>query len=468
MIFGAVLAVLVAQVFGKSTETDAFFAAYGFYSLGVTFLYTVRLTAVSRLVGTTSDAITRQLGAALLIALAFAIPMLILARPVGHILVEADPEGVAPETLRILWVALAGQLLGAMLATVLAVAGSFKTIGVATLLAGPVTVTAFLVTWPSVGIEAAAIGVAAGALWLVAVLGAKLIRSGWRPDGGGPRAMARIVTEAVRLTFASSTFLGATFAYVACLAIAARHGEGEATLLAYAFVLVGILLGVTSNVLAMVRSPALLASPDRQADLGAAAVWGLRVTLVLAGPVLAMALLVGKPVLGFVLGAGFTDGDIESLLVTLACLVGWLVGSAAGIFAVMELLARNALLPLAVLGAAQAAVTAAAAWGGVTVAGIHGIAAALSLVSVAVALVQLRWAFGPTWVTRVRAMASASTRELAVLIAAFAPSTLLLLLLGQSTAATVAAGLLAAALAGVATHIAWPHESRALIAVVWD
>lgn len=465
MVFGAVLAVLVAQLFGKSAETDAFFAAYGFYSLGITFTYTVRLTAVSRLVGSSAAAITRQLGAAFLIALAFGVPMLVLAAAVARVLVESDPGGIGAGTLRILWIALAGQLLAAMLATVLAVQGSFTTMGVATLLAGPVTIAAFLGTEPAAGIKAAAIGLTAGALWLAAVQAAKLVQSGWRPDVRGLGA-GRLAAEAGRLALASATFLGATFAYVACLAIAAREGEGEATLFAYAFVLIGMLLGVTSNVLAMVRSPSLLASPERTADTAATTVWGVRLTVVLAGPALAMAVLVGKPVIGALLGSGFVEDDVESLLVTLVCLAGLLVGSAAGIFAVVELLARGALWRLAVLAVAQAAATALAAWLGAEVAGVPGIAVALSVVALGVTLVQLRWAFGTAWVTPARALAGASTKELAVLVAAFAPAGALLLLFGETPVITGTAALLAAVLAVVVTRVAWPQESRALLALV--
>jgi peptidoglycan biosynthesis protein MviN/MurJ (putative lipid II flippase) len=466
MVFGAVLAVLVAQLFGKSIQTDAFFAAYGFYSLGVTFTYTVRLTAVSRLVGSASEAVTRQLGAALLIALAFGVPMLILAGPLGRVLVESDPTGVARATLRILWVALTGQLLAAMLATILAVQGSFNTIGIATLLAGPVTIATFLLAEPATGIDGAAIGISAGAAWLVAVLGGKAVRSGWRPRVRDLAALGAMAAEALRLTFASATFLGATVAYVTCLAVAARQGAGEATLFAYAFVLVGMLLGVTTNVLAMVRSPSLLASSERTADAASTAVWGLRLTLVLAGPALAMVLLVGKPLIGFLLGSGFSAADVESLLVTLACLVGWLVATAAGIFAVVELLARGALVPLALLAAGQVGVLAPTAWAGAELAGIYGIAAALSVVTLGVTLVQLRWAFGGTWREPVGTMARASARELMVLAAAFAPSAALLLVVGQTAITTAAAGVLAAALVAVATFVAWPRESRALLALV--
>jgi len=174
-------------------------------------------------------------------------------------------------------------------------------------------------------------------------------------------------------------------------------------------------------------------------------------------------LLIGRPLIGVVLGPGFSDDDIESLLMTLVCLVGVLIGTAAGTFAVVELLAREALVPLALLAAGQVAVVAAAAWAGAELAGIYGIAPALSAVSLGVTLFQMRWAFGRACRAPVRAMVGASARELAVLAAAFAPPAGLVLLAGQSALSTAAAGALAVALVVATTSVAWPQEGRALL-----
>ena len=467
MVLGGVLALLVAQRFGKNTETDAFFAAYGIYAVGLTFAGTFRLTGVARLVQSNrSEPVTLLLGAVALIALLVGIPMLALADPLGRLLIESDPTGVAPTALRILWIALAGQLLAAMLSAVLAARGAFTAIGVATLAAGFISVGTFLLLAPAAGVPAAAIGLAASAVWLTGAFGISLRRTGWRPTALTTRALRAMGIEAARLAFASAIFIGSNVSYVVCLALSAREGEGEATLFSYAFVLAVMLIGVTANVSATMRAPSLVSGPDRADRVAVAGVESFRFTVVLIGPVLAMAILAGGPVLGVALGSGFSDDDVQRILVTLVCLVGWILASAATIFATVELLAQDALVRLAVLAAVQVAAVAAAAGLGAALGGIEAIAAALSAVVLAAAVVQLRWAFGSAWHRGAAAMARAAARELIVLVAAFAPSALLIVLLGDATAVVAAAGVLAAALVVVATSVAWPDEHRALVGLL--
>lgn len=466
MVFGGVLALLIAQLFGKSTETDAFFAAYGIYAVGLTFIQSFRLTAVPRLVAGGDEMITRQLGAVVVMTLALAIPMVALATPIGDVVVERDPTGVAPEALRILWIALLGQLLAAMLATALVVRGSYTVVGVATLLVGFVSVGAFLAVEDSLGIVAAPVGLAVAGIWLATVLGATLLRSGWRPRAADGAGLREIWAEAWHLTFASAFFFSASLVYVICVTFATRQGAGEATLFAYAYVLGAMLIGVTVNVAAMVRSPGLVASSDRTSDVAGAALEAFRFTLILGGPVLAMTLLVGEPAIGFALGESFEGDSAVALLATLACLTGWVLGNAGGLFAVVELLARGARGRLAALAVAQVAILTAAAAAGAELAGIQGVAVALSLVTLGVTATLLRWAFGDRWRPLAAAMARALARELAVLAPAFAPAALAVALADGSAAATTVAVLVAALVVAASTYVAWPLEARALLRVL--
>jgi hypothetical protein len=463
MFFGGLLALLIAQLFGKSVETDAFFAAYGLYSLGITFTQSFRLTAVSPLVAEDrSETVTRMLGAVVVLGLVLAVPMVALADAVGELLVDADPTDIARDSLRILWIALVGQLLAAMLATVLAVRGAFRAIGVTTLLVGLISLGTFVILEPEVGILAAPVGLAAGGVWLVAVFGALVVRAGWRPQLPTAADVRAMCAEAGRLTFASLFFLGTSLTYVIAIALAARQGTGEATLFAYAYVLAVILVGITVNVSGMVRSPGVVASAQRTANAAEVGLWTFRFTVVVTGPVLAMAFLVGKPVIGFVLGSDFAGSSASTILVTLACLVGWVLGSAGGLFAVIELLARGELTRLALLAAAQVALVTALAFAGAELAGIEGIAIAVSAVTLGGTWLQLRWAFGRDGRAVAAEMARVTARQVAALGLAVAPSAALILVFGESTAVTVGSALLAVTLLIAATAAAWPRESRAL------
>jgi O-antigen/teichoic acid export membrane protein len=464
MVLGGVLALLIAQVFGKNAKTDAFFAAYGFYTVGLVFGQTFRLTAVSRLVHARGpETITRLLGAVVVMGLIAALPMVVLADPLGRLLVGADPGGVAATALRILWIVLVGQLLAAMLATILTVRGAFKVIGGAMLLAGFISIGTFLLLEGSLGIAAASVGLAASALWLMTVFASVLLRTGWRPTALTRRSLRSTCSETGRLLLGSATFIGTNVAYVSCIAIAARQGRGQATLFAYAYVIAVIFVSLTANVTAMVRSPAVVASSDRTKEAAAVGAWSFRFTVVLAGPVLGMTMLLGRPVIAFALGSGFGSADVRNILVTLLCLVGWILGSAAGIFAVVELLARGELRRLAVLAAIMAAVATGLGLAGGALAGIEGVATALSMAMLGMAAVQLRWAFGAAWRREAATMLRATLRELIVIAVAFAPPALLLAVLGETVVSAVAAALLAAALVAIASYVAWPRECGALL-----
>jgi hypothetical protein len=467
MAFGGLLALLVAQSFGKSTETDAFFAAYGLYSVGLVFAQTFRLTAVSRVVheyGRQTD--TTLLGAVALMTLLAAVPMVILAGPVADALVASDPTDAGPTALRILWLALAGQLMAAMLATVLAVRGAFTAIGLATLVTGLVSIIVFVAFRGPLGIQAAAVALAAGAAWLASASLTVLWHSGWRaapPSARLARAMAR---EAGRLMFASATFIGTNMAYVVSLAWAARQGHGEATLFSYAYVLAAMLVAITANVPAMVRSPSLVASIDRTEGAVAVGETSFRFTVVLGGAGLALVLLIGPPLMRIALGSGYSEHDVWSIVITAACLAGWVLGSAAGMFAVVELLARGQVRALAALACAQVAGVAALGWAGGVVAGISGIAVGLSLSSVLVAGAQLALAFGDRWSSTAARMARDCVREAGALVPACVPSAAVLVAADGSTLAVLLAGLCAVLLLPVATRLAWPAESRVLAGVV--
>jgi O-antigen/teichoic acid export membrane protein len=467
MAFGGLLALLVAQSFGKSTETDAFFAAYGLYTVGLVFAQTFRLTAVSRVVHDQGrETAATLLGAVALMTLLAAVPMVIVAGPVAHVLVASDPTQTGEDALRILWLALAAQLVAAMLATMLAVRGSFTAIGVATLLTGLVSIIVFVALRGPLGIQAAAVALSAGAAWLASASLAVLWHSGWRaapPSARLARAMAR---EAGRLTFASGTFIGTNLAYVVSLAWAARQGHGEATLFSYAYVLAAMLVAITVNVSAMVRSPSLVASNARTEGAAAVGETSFRYTVVLGGAGLALLLLIGPPLMRVALGSGYSEHDAWSIAVTAGCLAGWVLGSAAGIFAVVELLARGQLRALSALAGVQVACVVVLGWAGGAVAGIAGIAVGLSLSSVLVAGVQLTLAFGDRWSATAARMARDCMRESSALVPACVPPTVVLVATHGSTLGVVVAGVLAVLLLAVATFLAWPAESRAIVGVV--
>ncbi|HEX8856955.1 MAG TPA: hypothetical protein VF752_15275 [Thermoleophilaceae bacterium] len=468
MVMGGVLALLIAHIFGKSGRTDAFFAAYGVATVLIIFGQTFRITALPKLTDAGDPAATARLLAAVgAIVLVAAVPMVLLAGPVASVLVRSDPGHVAAHSLRLLWIAVAGQLFGSMLAAILATRGRFVLIGVSYLVTGLVSVAVFLALESSVGIEAVAIGLDVAGVMLAVILGwAFLQESGGRPAAspGGAGSIAREVRD---LSLASATFVALNLGYVICVAVASRAGSGEATLYAYAYFSAAILVAMTATSAAMVRSPRLLSSEARSEQVMAqSAMATYRVTVVVVTPVLAVAALVGQPVLEFVLGGAFGHDDTVRLVETLLLLSGWVLGTAAGTFAVVELLARARLRELALIGVAQVLLLVPLAIAGREAWGIRGIALAQSLVVLAATAAQLHLAFAADARRVVRHMAADTGRAVGAMAVAFAPSVALVLALGYDAAVVVPAAALAVALAVVATRVAWPDEWRLLTSVV--
>ncbi len=363
---------------------------------------------------------------------------------------------------------LAAQLLTALLAAILAVRGRFVALGCAMLFAGFVSLPVFLATEGSAGVQAAALAVAAGGLWQIAVSLVALRRHGWRLHAVAESfgaSLGPVGRQTGYLVYASAAFIGTAVAYVLCVAVSSRAGRGEATLFAYAYVLGSILLGLTANVSAQVRSPGVVAHDDRAGQAEAAALGTFRFTVLLCGPVLGLAWLVGLPILGLALGSDFSDHDVTAILTTLAGLTGWVLASAASIFAIVELLARDELRRLALIALVQVIVLLPLALLGSSLGGIQGIAVALSLTQIAVAWAQLHLAFGAALPALARGLGRALAREIVVMAVAFAPAVAVLLLLGGA-GGDVAAAVLGAGLVAAATWRAWPVESRALIGVV--
>ena len=209
MALGGVLALLIAHFFGRSARTDAFFAAYGLYSVALVFSQAFRLTALPRLVEDRDDEVSNRLlaGVGVVIVLA-AVPMVLLAGPFGELLADEDPTGVATESLRALWPALGGQLLIGLLAALLLVRGAFGVIGLGYVASGLISIAVFVALEGELGIQAVSVALGASSISLAVVFFVVLARQGWRFR---PQAYARIgeaTAEAGRLMVASASFAG--------------------------------------------------------------------------------------------------------------------------------------------------------------------------------------------------------------------------------------------------------------------
>ena len=466
MVLGGVLALLIAQFFGRSARTDAFFAAYGVYTVALVLAQTFRLTALPRLMddrdGRVADSL---LGAIALLALLAAVPMVLLAEPFGKLLVESDPGDVAAESLRALWPALAGQLVVGLLAAFLIVRGRFVVIAVGYLTGGLVSVAMLAVFQEGVGIQAVSLALGISVLVLAALFVVSLVSAGWRPQLRAVVDLRGASRQAGNLVLASASFLAANLGFVICVAVASRDGAGEATIYAYAYFTAALLVATTAVSSAMVRTPKLLAGAERADATIVEATTTYRFTLVLVGPALGLIAVAGAPIADFLLGDAFDGASADRLVVTLLCLTGWVLGSAAGIFAIVDLLARNKQRELALVAAGQLVLLVPLAIAGRAAAGVAGVAVAQSIVMVGATLCQLWLAFGDRARGALGSMLATTLRAAAVMALAFAPG-IAIALVGDSTGATVAAVAISLPLAFVATRLAWPAELRTVLSLL--
>ena len=384
MVLGGVLALLIAQFFGRSARTDAFFAAYGVYTVALVLAQTFRLTALPRLVGDRDGAVADSLlGAIALLAVLAAVPMILLAEPLGKVLVENDPADVAAESLRALWPALAGQLVVGLLAAFLIVRGRFVVIAAGYLVGGLVSIAILAAFQEDVGIQAVSLALAVSVVVIAGMFVVSLVGAGWRPRAHTVLDLRAAAQQAGGLVIASASFLAANLGFVICVAVASRDGAGEATIYAYAYFTAALLVATTAVSSAMVRTPKLIAGAQGAEATITEATTTYRFTLVLVGPALGLIAVAGAPIADFLLGGAFDDASAERLVVTLLCLSGWVLGSAAAVFAIVDLLARGRQAALAAVAVGQLVLLVPLAIAGRALAGVEGVAVGQSVVLLA-------------------------------------------------------------------------------------
>ncbi|MFY9264175.1 MAG: hypothetical protein WAO61_01920 [Solirubrobacterales bacterium] len=462
MALGGVLALLIAHVFGKSDETDALFTAYGVYGIAVIFGQTLRLTAIPRIVGERDWEVTDRLVAAILvIAVLAALPMIVFAGPLGAVLAPNDPGNVAADSLRLLWPAVAAQLVIGLLAAVLVAHGRFGVIGGGYAISGVVSIAAFLSLYNSIGIKAIPVALDISGLSVVAMFSVSLVRAGWRPRIHDYLEIRAIAGDTVELAYASASLVANNLGYVISLAIAARLGAGEATIYAYAYFSAALLVAVTAVSAAMARAPGMLEHGDPAGMAAESAKSGYIFTLVVLAPVFALAAVIGPTVLDFLLGPEFTGGNADELIATLFSLSGWVLASAAGVFAVVHLLNERRFGALALIAVAQTAILPAMAIAGREI-GIEGVAAAQSLSLVAAAIAQVRVGFGVEAPRVLMTMLNATLRAAIVTGIAITPGVLIVRAAGDGIAALAGAGAVTLILGIGLTRLAWPDQTRVL------
>jgi peptidoglycan biosynthesis protein MviN/MurJ (putative lipid II flippase) len=332
---GAVLALAIVLQFGKTPRTDGLLSAYGVYGLLLTLATSARASVAARLVeGPSMFAnLDRLLGGAVVLALAGAVPLIALGAPVADVLTGELPSEAADSArtaLAIFWIAAAAHLCAAVGAAALATRGEFAAPGFAYVAGGVAAILLMLALSGPLGIDAVAVGVAAGALLTATVIGVRLLRAGYRPAAGrlGPARAALVAARVIAI--GSVGYMIAQATYVVSVAFAARLEPGDVTLYSYGFFAAMLVIGASSGTAGIVLAAPVSRSWDRRPESLLVHVENVtRGGLLLVLPALGVMALAGDELVELVLGSKLDAGDPATVAGTFLALGGLMVASSA-------------------------------------------------------------------------------------------------------------------------------------------
>jgi peptidoglycan biosynthesis protein MviN/MurJ (putative lipid II flippase) len=343
---GAVLALVVLFVFGKTAATDGLFTAYGVYGIILMVAQSQRTTIVSRLVEAPSlwGAFNGYVGAVLALALFAAVPLVALGDPLAHVLTGAA-SGAAHDTARTaLWLfALAGgaQLLAGLGAAALGALDRFVVVSVAYLAAGVTSIVGLALLAGPLDVTAVPVAVAVGSVLNAALMARGLFAAGWRPDGRLMTSATEIGRRAGTIVSGAALYAASQAIFVVSLALAARIGSGAATVYTYAFFAASFIVGVSSGSVGIVLAAPLAQTWERSPTSltpHLRTIVRLGATLIL--PVLGVAAIAGDDLASAALGSKLTSGDARALAGSFVALAGFMLAMLA---ATVPLLAAFAL-----------------------------------------------------------------------------------------------------------------------------
>ena len=328
----ALAAFAILLRFGKGADTDAVFAAYGVYGVLVVMCQTLRLTVVARVVESPSPwaAFDRFLGAGLSLLVLAGAAQIALGDPIARLLagaLGAHAQSIARSTLAILWVAVGGQLVAALGAALLAVLDEFRYPGLSFVAGGVVNIAVLLGLAGPLGVLSVATGVAVGSALAATAMVARLRREGYRLDVARVLAGAREWRTSAMLVVASTATVLTQLNFVISASFASRLGVGEVTLYTTAFFGGAIVIAITASAAAIALAAPVAQTWDRRPEgLLVHLETIMRAGLLLIGPAVAIAALIGDEIVDVLLGGSFTAADADRAIVAFVALSGVFVG----------------------------------------------------------------------------------------------------------------------------------------------
>ncbi len=441
--FAAVVGVVIAREFGRTDETDGFFAAYGVFIVIVLAAQSIRIAVLPSLARARGE--LRLAGAIAGFAIALAVvaaPLLGLfegaSEPISRLL-TGDGSSAAvdacSEALRWMIPAAVAHLFAGLAASGLAALDDYATAALGYAAGSSAGLAFILARVEENGLVAISRGMLVNGLVALLVPASVLAWRAWRTrmPAGAVRPGGRPLRSRLGL-FASAAALpiALQLLYVVCLPFAGRLGPGAVTSFGYAYLLAASLVSVTAFSIGLVSSV-----PLTRVGLGSGAVSrhvvsATRVALTLIAPVVGAFALTGGGIVGSVLGDAYA-GDIGAEVARLVVLLSaWTVASVGVNVAFPLTFVAERLRALPWIGAAALALQSLLAWLGSELLELDGLALALALSTFLVLAALLR-ELGALRAGS-RGVAAAALGVGALTVAAFVPPALVM---GSVAAATV-------------------------------
>lgn len=399
--FAAIVGVVIAREFGRTDETDGFFAAYGVFIVIVLASQSIRIAVLPALARARDERRLAGTIAGFAVAIAVVAAPLLLAfeaaaEPIARVL-TGDGSEVAADAcagaLRWMVPAAVAHLLAGLAASGLAALDDYGTAALGYTAGSAAGLLFILGQVDADGLGAVSRGMLVNGLVALLVPAAILAWRAWRsrmpagavrPSGQPLRLRLGLFAAAAALPIALQLL------YVVCLPLAGRLGSGAVTSFGYAYLAAASLVSVTAFSIGLVSSV-----PLTRAGLGAGAaarhvVSATWVALALIAPAVGVFALAGGGIVERVLGDAY-GGDVGSEVARLVAILGvWTVASVGVNVAFPLVFVTERLRALPWIGLAALGLQALLAWIASELLDLDGLAIALAVTTFLVLAALLR------------------------------------------------------------------------------
>ena len=388
--FAAIIGVVIAREFGRTDETDGFFAAYGVFIVITLAAQSIRIAVLPSLSRARDEQRLAGTVAGFATALTLvAVPLLVVgelgAQSIADLLTGSGSEpaqDACADALRWMIPAAVAHLYAGLAASSLAALDDYVTAALGYAAGSAAGLALILTRVGDDGVVAVSWGMALnGALaLLVPTIGlawraahARMPAAAVRPVG------APLVSRLGVFAIAASLPIALQLLYVVCLPFAGTLGSGAVTSFGYAYLAAASLVTVTAFSIGLVSSVPLTRIGLDDGMVGRHVTASAWIALVPIGAVVGAFAVAGSPIVERILGdayGGDVGGEVSRLVVLLA---PWMVVS-VGVNVTFPLaFVAERLRALPWIGAGALAVQVLLAWVGVELFGLDGLVLSMAV-----------------------------------------------------------------------------------------